>query len=67
MKRGKNGRLGTMRKNVKETKKLLAEIDLQIKAFELAQKGIKPEDWTLAENGILTLLRCFKFVFEHNV
>jgi hypothetical protein len=55
-----------LRKDVKSTKKMLAEIDDSIKTFEEA-KAKSPSNWTAAEDGVLTLLRCFKFVFEHNL
>lgn len=53
-----------MRKDTKAAKKMLAEIDASIYVFEEA-KAKSQRNWTAAEDGVLTLLRCFKFVFEH--
>jgi hypothetical protein len=46
-------------------KTVLAEVDASIKEFAEAKAESKPEEWTVMENAVLTLLRCFKFVFEH--
>jgi hypothetical protein len=54
-----------LRKDVKAMKTVLAEVDASIKEFAEAKAESKPEEWTVMENAVLTLLRCFKFVFEH--
>lgn len=56
-----------MRKDVKGVKRVLAEIDASILAYEKANAESNREDWAVMEIAVLTLLRCFKYVFEHNL
>ena len=54
------------RKTKKELKKILGETDAAIVKLETAKKNAKPEGWTVFEEGILVLLRCFKYVWEQD-
>jgi hypothetical protein len=54
-----------MRKNTKGLKIMKADVDAAISRMEKAKASGDPETWTAIEDATLTLLRCFKYVFDH--